>query len=76
MPDSHGKDTNDFVALGSCEGVKEDILTETNGAKVLSEVVPQPNVVLVCASCNFSFTGSFCSDEISHELILLGRGTI
>ncbi len=62
--------------LGSCEEVKEDVMTEANGAEVLGETVPRPSMILVCASRNCSFMGSFCSDEISHKLILFGRGTI
>ncbi len=43
---------------------------------VLRYLVNRPSVVLVCASRNCSFTGSLCSNEVSHELILLGSGTI
>ncbi len=46
------------------------IVTEANGAKILGEAVPQLSVVLVCAPRNCSFTGNFCSNEISHKLIL------
>jgi hypothetical protein len=49
---------------------------DANGSEVLGELVPQPGMVLVCASPKCSFTGSLCSDEVSHELILLGSGTI
>jgi hypothetical protein len=40
LPDNHGKGANDFVVLGSCEEVKEDVVTEANGAEVLGEAVP------------------------------------
>jgi hypothetical protein len=47
-----------------------------DGIEVLGEAIPRPSVVLVCASCNCSFTGSFSSNEVSHELISLGSGTM
>jgi hypothetical protein len=40
LPESHGKGANDLVLLGSCEGVEEDIVADTNGSKVLGEMVP------------------------------------
>jgi hypothetical protein len=71
LPESHGKSTKDFVSLGSCEGVEEEVEANANGSKVLGESLPQPVVVCVCASHNCSFTGSFCSNKISHALISL-----
>ena len=49
---------------------------EPDGGEVLVEPSPRPSLVLVCASRNCSFTGSFSSNEINHELISLGNGTI
>jgi hypothetical protein len=62
--------------MGSCEGVKEDIVAESDGLEVLGETSPRPSLVLVCASRNCSFTGSFCSNDVSHELISLGSGAM
>ncbi len=76
LPESHGKGFNDLVLLGSGEGVKEDVVADSNGLEIPGEMVPRPSVVLVCASRNCSFTGSFCSNEVSHKLILLGSGAI
>jgi hypothetical protein len=76
LPESHGKGSNDLVSLGSCEGVEEDVVTNSNGLEVSGEKVPRLSMVLVCASHNCSFTGSFCSNKVSHELILLGIGAI
>jgi hypothetical protein len=76
LPESHGKGSIDLVSLGSCEGVKEDVVANSNGLKVSGEMVPRPSVVLVCASRNCSFMGSFCSNKVSHKLILLGSGAI
>ncbi len=76
LPESHGKRANDLVSSGSCEGVEEDFVANANGSKVLGELLPQQSMVLMCVSCNCSFTGSFCSNEVSHKLILLGRVTI
>jgi hypothetical protein len=76
LPESHGKGSNDLVLLESCEGVEEDVVANSNGLKVSVETVPRPSVVLVCASRNCSFTGSFCSNGVSHELISLGSGAI
>jgi hypothetical protein len=74
--ESHGKDSDDLVSLGSGEGVKEDVVANSDGLEVSGETVPQPSMVLVCASHNCSFTGSFCSNKVSHKLILLGSGAI
>jgi hypothetical protein len=74
--ESHGKGTNDLVLLGSSEGVEEDVMADANNSKVLGESAPQPSMVLVCAFHNCPFARSLCSDEVSHELILLGSGTI
>ncbi len=74
--ESHGKSSDDLVSLGSGEGVEKDIVANSDGLKVSGETVPRPSVVLVCASHNCSFTGSFCSNEVSHELISLGSGAI
>ena len=38
--ESHGKGANDLVLLGSCEGVKEDVVADANGSKVLGELLP------------------------------------
>ncbi len=76
LPESHGKGANDLVLLGFFEEVKKDIMANTDGSKVLGEMVPCPSVVLVCASRNCSFMGSFSSNKVSHELILLGSGSI
>ncbi len=76
LPESHGKGANDLVLFGSCERVEEDIVANADGSEVLGELLPQPSVVLVCASCNCSFPGNFCSNKVSHELILLGRVSI
>jgi hypothetical protein len=76
LPESHGKGANDLVSLGSCEGVKEDVVADTDRSEVLGKTVTQPSVVVVCASCNCSFTGSFSSNEVSHKLISLGIGVI
>jgi hypothetical protein len=73
LPKCHGRSTKDLVLLGSCEGVKEEVVANTNGSKVLDESLSRPVVVFVCASHNCSFTGSFCSNEVCHDLILLGR---
>ncbi len=51
-------------------------MANANGSEVLGESVPRLSMVLVCASRNCSFTGTHCSDEVSHELISLGSGTI
>ena len=67
---------NDLVSLRSCEGIEEEVVADSNGFKILGEAVPQPSLVLVCASRNCSFTGSFSSNKVNHELILLGSGTI
>ncbi len=75
LPESNGKSSNDLVSLRSCEGVEKDVVANANGFKIPGETVPQLSVVLVCASCNCSFTGSFCSNEVSHKLILLGNCT-
>jgi hypothetical protein len=74
--ESHGKGTNDLVLLGTCEGVKEDVVANSDGLEVLGEASPRPSLVLVCASRNCSLTGSFCSNEVSHVLILLGSGAM
>ncbi len=76
LPESHGKGSDDLVSLGSGEGVEEDVVANSYGLKVSGEMVPRQSVVLVCASRNCSFTGSFCSNEVSHELISLGSGAI
>ncbi len=76
LPESHGKGSDDLALLGSCEGVEKDVVANSDGLKVSGETVPRPSVVLVCASHNCSFMGSFCSNEVSHELILLGSGAI
>ncbi len=76
LPESHGKSSDDIVSLRSRKGVKEDVVANTNGFEIPGEMVPLPSVVLVCASRNCSFTGSFCSNKVSHKLILLGNGTI
>ena len=65
LSDSHGRGVNDLIAVGSCEGVEEDVVAETNGCEVLSKSIP---------TC--SFTGIFSSNEVSHELILFGSVTI
>ncbi len=74
--ESHGKGTNDLVSLGSCEGVQEDVVADSDGLKVSGEAWPQPSLDLVCASRNCSLTGSFCSNKVSHELILFGSGAM
>ncbi len=76
LPESHGKCSNDLVSLRSHEAIEEDVMADANGFEIPGETVPQLSVVLVCASRNCSFTGSFCSNEVSHKLILLGNGTI
>jgi hypothetical protein len=76
LSESHGKGSNDLVSLGSGEGVEEDVVAGSNGLKIPGETVPRLSVVLVCASRNCSFTGSFCSNKVSHELILLGSSAI
>ncbi len=76
LSESHGKSFNDLVLLRSHEGVKEDVEADADGFKIPGEMVPQPSVVLVCASRNCSLTGSFCSNKVSHKLISLGNGTI
>jgi hypothetical protein len=73
---SHGKGTDDLVLLGSCEGVKEDVVADSNGLEVLGKASPRPSLVLVCASRNCSLTGSFCSNKVSHKLISLGSGAM
>ncbi len=66
LSDSHGRGVNDLIAVGSCEGVEEDVVAETNnGCEVLSKSIP---------TC--SFTGIFSSNEVSHELILFVSVTI
>ena len=40
-------------------GTLEDAVAEADGSKVFGETVPRLRVVLVCASCNCSFAGSF-----------------
>ena len=62
--------------LGSCEGVEEDVVADSDGLEVSGEASPRPSLVLVCASRNCSLTGSFCSNEVSHELISLGSGAM
>jgi hypothetical protein len=74
LPESHGKSSDDLALLRSYEGVEEDVEANANGFEIPGET--QPSVVLVCASRNCSFTGSFCSNNVSHKLILLGNGTI
>jgi hypothetical protein len=37
--ESHGKGSDDLVLLRSHEGVKEDIIADANGSKVLGESV-------------------------------------
>jgi hypothetical protein len=59
LSESHDKGSDDPVSLRSCEGVKEDVIADADGSKVFGEPVPQLSVVLVCASCNCSFAGSF-----------------
>jgi hypothetical protein len=76
LPESHGKGSNDLISLGSGEGVEEDVVADSNGLKIPRETVPRLSMVLMCASHNCSFTGSFCSNEVSHKLILLGSGAI
>ena len=76
LPESHGKGSNDFVPLGSGEGLEVHVVAESNGGEVHGESLPRPSLVLVCASRNCSFTGSFCSNEVSHKLISLGSCTI
>ncbi len=76
LTESHGKSSNDLVLLRSREGVKEDAVADAVGFEIPGETVPGPSVVLVCASRNYSFTGSFCSNKVSHKLILLGNDTI
>jgi hypothetical protein len=71
-----GKSSNDLVSLRSCEGIKEDAVAISDGFEILGEPVPQPSLVLVCVSRNCSLIGSFSSNEVNHELILLGSGTI
>ncbi len=51
-------------------------MADADDSEVLGESVPRLSLVLVCTSRNCSFTGSLCSNEVSHELILLGSGTI
>ncbi len=40
LPESHGKGSNDLVLLRSGEGVKEDVIADADGSKVLGESVP------------------------------------
>ncbi len=74
--ESQGKGPNDLVLLGSGKGVKEDIMAESDGLEVSREALPQLSLVLVCASRNCSFTRNFCSNKVSHELILLGSSAM
>ena len=67
---------DDLVLLRSCEGIKEDVLANSAGIETLGEAVPQPSLIPVCASRNCSFMGSFSSNKVNHELILLDSGTI
>jgi hypothetical protein len=76
LPESHVKSSDDLVLLRSSKRVKEDVVADADGFEIPGETVPRPSVVLVCASCNCSFMGSFCSNKVSHKLILLGNGTI
>ena len=76
LPVSHGKGSNDPVLLGSCEGFEVRVVAESNGVEIHRESLPQPSLVFVCASRNCSLTSSFCSNKVSHELILLRSGTI
>ena len=74
--ESHGKGTDDLVSLGSCEGAKENVVADSNGLEVSGEALPRLSLVLVCASRNCSLAGSFCSNEVGHELISLGSGAM
>ena len=76
LSESHGKGSNDLVPLVSGERLKVQVMAESDGVKILGETLPGLSLVLVCASSNCSFTGSFSSNEINHELISLGSGTI
>jgi len=76
FPHSHGKASDDLVSLGTGERVEESVVGEADGVEVEAEAFPRPRSVVVCASRNCSFTGSFSSDEVSHELISLGSCTI
>jgi hypothetical protein len=76
LPESHNKGTNDLVSLESCKGGEEDVMVDSDGSEVLGETVPQPSIIVVCASRNCFFTGSFISNKVSHKLILLGSGAI
>ena len=51
-------------------------MADFDASKVLGDMVPRSSVVLVCASHNCYCTGSFSSNSVSHELILLGSGAI
>ncbi len=76
LPESHGKGSDELVPLGSGEGLEVHVVAESDGGEVHGELSPRPSLVLVCVSRNCSFTGSFLSNEVSHELILLGSGAM
>jgi len=40
FPESHCKGSDDLVSLGSCKGVKENVVAESDASKVLGETVP------------------------------------
>ena len=73
---SHGKCSHESDALRSCEAVEEGVVPESDGLCVSNPSSPRPILVLVCFSCNCGFTGSIRSNEVSHETISLGSGTI
>jgi hypothetical protein len=74
--ENHGTGANDLVLLGSHEGVEEDIVADTDGSEELGKTVPHSSMFVMCASCNYSITGSFSSNNVSHELILLGSSAL
>ena len=68
----------DSMILFCWDHVKDSrrVVAESDGVEIHGELSPRPSLVVMCASRNCSFTGSFCSNKVGHELILLGSSTL
>ena len=73
---SHGKIPQDCKFVLSGHSVEEIVAVETNAVAILGVAGSRPSVLLVCTSANSFFCGNQSSNEVSHEIILLGSGTI
>jgi hypothetical protein len=70
----YGKCSHESDVLKSCESVEEEVVSKSNGFCVCTPSPPGLILVLVCRNCGF--TGSIRSNQVSHETISLGSGTI